>query len=287
MQTLALFWSAILFILSSGLIYYERFRHNKLVVGIAVILAIGSSVSFIYAIWPGASDGTPVSSAAPAEVVTNALQPDAAASETPAEPFANNCNWDGNEAITDCISRLSRTHSPRDATYTAFYARASRAMLANDFQLADGDFGVALDNGSSATEPMVRLLRGMTRIYLRNYAGALDDCDRINNSRTINFLRTLASLSSLPAGSPESMLNFCRGIALSKLGRHHEALPVLNAAIDGNFRDRQLYEARADSREALGDAAGAASDRRIWVSMSIDALTANSSAAQDAGNAAK
>lgn len=284
MQSFALFFSAILFILSSGLIYNERFRKNAPVLGIAVTLAVCSTLAFIYGVVPASWYSTTPSPATKVAGEPRVAPSTPVSNEVAAEPAARECDWDAGESVTRCIERLSRTLPRREATFRAFEGLATREMLDDQFGPAEGNFSVALDNSSEQTMPRVLLFRGMTRIYLEKYSEALSDCDRANTPQSRSHLTVLASLARISMGDIETWFGFCRGVALSHLGRHREALPLLDTAINSSFGGREAYYARHLSRKATGDSEGAQSDARIWVTLTMDALTVNSATENASGH---
>jgi tetratricopeptide (TPR) repeat protein len=296
MAALELIFAALLFILSSGILFNERFRKNPFLIAIAAIFAIGSTLSLIGSFRPQlfklVSTQTVNPSPEPARQPPSVSQEPAPAKAKPisapqgqefvplkptdaiATPSAGpDCDWSKDETVDDCIAQLRQSHSVQDATGLAFRGRGLKYLQSGDFELADQDLSVALQNEKDADSDPVYVMRGYARLRQKKYQLALDDCDRFNTPQKLAALQLLGLLfGGGKSGDLRGMVYDCRGIALSNLGRHQEAVDALNLAISAGMSDWETYDARATSRLALGDKDGAESDRHISNSMIVDGL---------------
>jgi len=293
---------AILFVLSSGILFNEQYRKNAALVAIAAVFAIGSTISFLLTIEPSVLGGGSIdSSESPVEPVREPsphreapspqktpakateelkkasygrLKPSQAADANTAS--ANECDWNS-ESIDGCITRLRQTHDSQEATSLAFRSRAFKYLHEGDFAIAEDDLTVALQNEKNADDDPAYVVRGYARLKQKKYQSALDDCDKFNDSSKLAAL-SLAALSLLSDSETKrnavGIVYKCRGIALTNLARHQEAVEVLDKAIaTTGFNDWEVYDARATSRQAIGDKEGAGSDRHISNSLIVSRVS--------------
>jgi tetratricopeptide (TPR) repeat protein len=130
-------------------------------------------------------------------------------------------------------------------------------------------------------------LRATYRTARKEFAAALPDIDEaIALSPTNGFLvnrratillglgRTedsLAAYQQAHALAPKSVGIAIRlGKALTQVGRHEEAQPLLDVAVDTDPTRSHARVARADLREAQGDIAGALIDLRAALAIALD-----------------
>jgi tetratricopeptide (TPR) repeat protein len=268
MQLLELI-AASLFVMSTGILFNERFRKNAFLVLMAGLIAIASTLSFfgLFSSRPAAPPEAPPESA-PIDPAPAAAT-DGEDSGKPERACADK------ETVTRCVDRLSRHIPVREATYTAYKKAGYDALLEGQYESAVNYLNVAIDNAPAGYK-YDYLFRGYA--YARmdkkdKFAQALSDCDRVNDPES---RRTLEGIAALSGGSKSltGFIDVCRGLALSGLGRHAEALGPLNAAIDAGFGDLKVYFARADTRKALGDEAGYRSDASVAITQFAEAFSA-------------
>lgn len=190
---------------------------------------------------------------------------------------AGDCSWDSQQTIEDCILELKeRKRSPQLARMVAFEGRGRWHLACGDFNEAELDLTVAIE---AAPDPSLAIsfwldpkdasdlvgskrqmailthyLRGVARINLGRYSEALQDCDVPLPSLSFRYRK---------ATRLTQMQGECRGIALSMLDRHLEAVPLLTQTIERAEPTWLTFHARSQSRKALMDSAGAEMDAAI------------------------
>jgi tetratricopeptide (TPR) repeat protein len=284
MQTAWLIISGLLFVASTGLLFNDRFRNNVALVLLAALLAIGSTAALVYSFFPGGSSSPapPPPSDEVADRVTNDVKDPANQTQNP--PPGASCDWDAEETITSCLDRLRAHFSERVAMAQAFLGRGRRHYANARYAEAIEDFTVAIQNSDNPVSP-IYIMRGIARIGRGDPEGALQDCNRIANPGNPTTLVPGAERVGAGPGIA-GLLNTCRGVALSRLERHAEALPALDRAIEAGIADWHIYFARSKSRNATGNLAGGESDRRIWSTLLSEDAAAMTAWLQAGGNSA-
>lgn len=257
---------AILFIVSSGLLFSDKFRRNRLVLLVTAGIAIISTISLAWSFWPKAAT-TPAeaeqvgSAAAATEAAAIASKAATAAAES-AMPPAPDC-LEGEETIS-CARRLANgAMSAREATRRAYWHEASRDLDKGEWDGAIKALDVAIDSEVPGVfdQNALRVLRGYAKSNRADYKGALEDCDAANTPEIrASFKAAGDSASSL---MPLGVIDACRGLALYGLDRYKEALAPLNGAIEAGLGNGYIYLARSVTRAKLGDKAGGDSDGKI------------------------
>jgi hypothetical protein len=233
---------------------------------IASLFAIGSTISLIFSLWPQFDPWRSSGSNAGRSIEP----PVVSASQSTSDPAPNDdCDWIRGEKIDDCISRLGRGRDVDEATRLAFRGRGMTYFENGQFASAEQAFTVSLNNEKDENEDVViHLMRGLARLDQNENQLALDDCSKADTF--VRRFRLNVGLLLSKIENPSAVISACRGVALSNLDRHREAIPELDAAIDGGYIQREIYDARSKSRLALGDAQGSRSDKYISASLSAD-----------------
>jgi hypothetical protein len=300
MPLLEVMVTGLLFVVSSGILYNERFRRNKLLVGLAALLAIGSTFSLLGALGGSSSsnrDGdsavvdmttdTSATLSLPMNGWSDSQQPrsrivipgllaarrDSPTARPPGSGKQWGCDWRTSISMTGCIERLSVGRSVREATAMAFESHALRMLeTPGKTAQADSDFTVAIANRDSGNE-LAYLYRGYARLQQHQYASAYSDCSQLMTLKARGNLWGQAWISRISITNAMGTLHICLGESLVNLGRHREAIAQLDTAVQFKaFENGFVYTYRAESKRALGDSVGAESDERIGNTMESEAL---------------
>jgi len=176
---------------------------------------------------------------------------------------------------TESIQALDRALSARSGLVDAYLlrARANSALYETDAALRDYTTVIQLQprNAGAFVE------RAAIRLRSSDYQGVVADCgEAIRLDPKFAYAYTLRGIAFRARGNlPESLQDFDRTVELAPqmdsyfqrattyqlMGQHSKALADLDQVISLNPTNPMGYLARAKSREAIGDAAGARGDR--------------------------
>ncbi|MEO8097690.1 MAG: tetratricopeptide repeat protein [Acidobacteriota bacterium] len=129
------------------------------------------------------------------------------------------------------------------ASWNAYYQRAGARVSLNAFQDALADFQTALQIKPDLLEART----GLAAVY----------------SAKGDYRRAIDELTKTIDAKPSVDAYYHRGEAYARMGRHDDAIADFNWLIDKLRSAPYVYLARAKSRRALGDEAGALADESM------------------------
>jgi tetratricopeptide (TPR) repeat protein len=175
---------------------------------------------------------------------------------------------------TQAIPFFDRTIRLEPGFADAYFFRGKALAASGDREGAIQDFSQAIL--LQPVNPGPLLERGGTYLYLKNYRGAVADATRaIEIDPTIAPAYNLRAMAIREMGDPHKALAdldravqlnpsqenfFERASTYQLVGDHRKAIEDLTRLIENEPGDVPAYYARAQSRRAIGDTAGADSD---------------------------
>jgi tetratricopeptide (TPR) repeat protein len=197
------------------------------------------------------------------------------------------------QSLEDGQRQLKATHYA-EAVLAFNHALTLKSDLA-DAYLYRGRANTALGNNEGAIQDFTRVIqlrpqgaeafveRAAARLEQQDYPGVIADCgDALKRDSRLAIAYNMRATALRETGKPEQALEdlnraveiepqksnyFQRAATYEALGQHQKALADLDEVIAQKPDGPQAYFARARSRIALGDVAGAKEDRRRALSI--------------------
>jgi tetratricopeptide (TPR) repeat protein len=177
---------------------------------------------------------------------------------------------------SQAILAFDRAISLNPGFADAFVLRGRSRLAISDLEGAIRDFGEAIKLRPNAVQ--ARLERGAAYLVLKNHQAALEDGNRVlsldpKQAAAYNLRGTalrsmgktqeaLENFNQAVELSPTLENYFQRGATYQALGQHKPAIADFDEAIQFRPFSAQAYFARAVSKLAIGDEAGAREDRQ-------------------------
>jgi tetratricopeptide (TPR) repeat protein len=175
----------------------------------------------------------------------------------------------------EAIQSFDRALAGQSGLVNAYLLRGRANSALNQSEAAIRDFTTAARLDPSSGDALVD--RAGVRLQLKDYQAAIADCgEAIRRNPKISRAYLTRGMARREMGNlPQSLEDFDRAVELSPdvdtyfqrattyqlLGKHPQALADLDQVIILLPRSPLGYLARAKSREAVGDSAGARADR--------------------------
>ena len=175
----------------------------------------------------------------------------------------------------EAIQSLDRAVVAESGLANAYLARGRAKVALNQTEPAIRDFSKVIQ--LQPRDPQAYVERAAVHLGVNDYAAVVADCgDAISRDPKLAYAYTLRGMAFRGMGNlPKALEDFNRAVELSpgldtyfqrattyqSLGEHAKAIADLDQVISLFPSSPMGYLARAKSREATGDAAGARSDR--------------------------